>query len=199
MTLTRPEQTDHPSLSPDKKKSNRTLRPPSPPAVARPGPGRPGLSRDLNLRRDTTAWPGVDRWKTRMGGWRVACIWIAGATKRGGAGSGGRGQRSTPCIPGSRTDRSLTDEQTKGTGRVRWGAGRSDRCCPPPDYRCTMQTHLGSHVPHTRASAHMNEHTEDICINISSGLNSNANMRNQHRELKGLIAPYSLQNHASPS
>lgn len=32
------------------------------------GSGQPELSKDLNLRHDTTSWPGVDRWKERMGG-----------------------------------------------------------------------------------------------------------------------------------
>lgn len=39
---------------------------------------------------------------------------------------------------------------------------------------------FSSDKTHTWASTHMNEHTEDICINILSHLNSNANICAQH-------------------
>lgn len=63
-----------------------------------------------------------DRWKEKIGGWQVTCIWITRATARGGVGLRGEGQRSTPHIPVSHTDHSLTDTQTKETGSGVLGA-----------------------------------------------------------------------------
>lgn len=90
-----------------------------------------------------TAWPvrgleletwhnsvaGEERWKEKIGGWPVTCIWITRATARGGVGLRGEGQRSTPHIPVSHTDHSLTDAQTKETGSRVLGA-QTPAVCP---------------------------------------------------------------------
>lgn len=77
----------------------------------------PGLSKDLNLRRDTTGRPGW--WKGERMGWEPACIYIGLAIARGGEWREVRGWRAKVNPPprhwiaGLVHNCSLTDEQTK--------------------------------------------------------------------------------------
>lgn len=66
-----------------------------------PGSGRPELSKDLNLRRDTTSWPGVDTWKERMGGSMVPLhMEHQGKQQREGLGCGVKVKGQPPMIKG---------------------------------------------------------------------------------------------------
>lgn len=127
--------------------------------VVWPGPGWPGSSQDLNLRLDTTACPGVDNWKRRIGWWWVACIWIVPGIGEGRAEVMGLRAKVNPPhpqvprgpLPNWRADKGDEEGVQDDTGR--WALG------PLPPRRRRRSRGLGNeHISmdlhmHTQADA----------------------------------------------